>query len=757
MDYRRSITAVIGLSLALSACSSGGGSIPSASAVSPVAPSQHAIQKATFEAFVPNTARSAALHHRSPDYISPGSNGLLVTAAAQSAPGTVLATSAVDISASSTACVPTTGGRLCTFTIPAPGGADFFDVAAYDQAPVNGAIPAGANKLSEGFVDETIVLGTTNTIAVTLDALIAGLKLGPIPSSGLATTALTAPIPIQALDAQGYTIVTGTADQAATNPTTADVYTTPLTLTLTETLAAGDTSHVSLLEDGTKATATPVTSGSTVTTTLTTNVSSHLFSFSYDGAALPGYSLTIALSTTQSGVGTVTALFAPLFVSGGTSPYVTTTNGLPAIQFTQPGQTAPLTISEAGAPTFTLTEQTAGGSCAQTPPASYDASGTLATTNGVTTATFTALGTAGGPCTFTLSDGSTTLSIPVTLTITGTSTTVPGAYVFMTDFSTGNILEFDRRATGTTATTGPTSPVPLNVNPPSVSGLTSPGDIKVDTTTKALVVSDSSNDTISIFKTFPFTTAPDVVLGLTGYSPIGFSIDEVHGNLYVAVTPTGGAVAEGKRRRPAVVNGAAAGLIEIANYASLASGSVTPTAVVPLSASPENVEDVATDGTDIFLATQQGLYIYATAGLSAASAPVASFSYLSGFSDALDSHGNLYVGQPGTGPSAGIVVYSHATLATAIANGGDSTAPYDTSITLGGADIANEYVDSSGNVFFTTDNDGTDPGYLQYSPLTDSSGALTLTAQQQRYVVGAAEGQPPTASMIVGAAGITLY
>ncbi len=127
----------------------------------------------------------------------------------------------VDLSATSGNCVPAPGGgRTCTATVNAPVGADTFTEIMYAGANGTGAA------LSQNTTSATIVAGQANSVAITLEGIVASIGLAlanPTPQIGVATTtALT----VTFKDASGAAIV-GTAP-----------FTQPITLTDSDTTGA---------------------------------------------------------------------------------------------------------------------------------------------------------------------------------------------------------------------------------------------------------------------------------------------------------------------------------------------------------------------------------------------------------------------------------------------------------------------------------------------------------------------------------------
>jgi virginiamycin B lyase len=169
-----------------------------------------------------------------------------------------------DVTAASKLCQAASGGgRTCTIAVSAPAGNEDFTVTAYDQP--NGA----GNVLATGAVQATLAAGQTQTVAVTFAGTIATLRLALQNPYLPAGTAATTNVVVQALDADGNTIL-GTYPQPVT-------------------LADADTSGKTTLST------TSVTSASATVT------------LAYSGALRTSATIT----ATSSGVAVASAVFAP--------------------------------------------------------------------------------------------------------------------------------------------------------------------------------------------------------------------------------------------------------------------------------------------------------------------------------------------------------------------------------------------------------------------------------------------------------------
>jgi NHL repeat len=153
--------------------------------------------------------RHRGLHAR---YISAATKGMTLAIV-----GPTNLTQAINLTPSDQRCtgIPLT----CTIAIPLVTGSYGATVTTYDQAPVNGTIPAGANELSLAHnISFSVTSGKANTFNVTLDGVPSSIVVGGFPGA-LLGTAFSSPqaFSVTVKDADGFTIV-GT-------------YGTPVTLT----------------------------------------------------------------------------------------------------------------------------------------------------------------------------------------------------------------------------------------------------------------------------------------------------------------------------------------------------------------------------------------------------------------------------------------------------------------------------------------------------------------------------------------------
>ena len=267
MRTRNTSPYALALLLALSACSSSG-----TSSLAPTAQSDGKTPAQTVLRIVVPAITGSALAHRHPLFVASGTAGVLIQTYAQSdtTHATLLGSTATDISSGSAACSATTGTpRTCSVSFAAPPGPDQFVVTSYDAAPVGGAF-TGAHQLGAAVANQTITSGTTNTISVTIDGVLASITVSAAYQSVRGTAPSSQTIVINGLDADGNIILTDAYVNASGNaapialalaPNTGNVFTLG-----TATLAAPSPTGVNLACSGTAATA--------FTTTLTATAGS---------------------------------------------------------------------------------------------------------------------------------------------------------------------------------------------------------------------------------------------------------------------------------------------------------------------------------------------------------------------------------------------------------------------------------------------------------------------------------------------------
>jgi virginiamycin B lyase len=171
-------------------------------------------------------ARAAAGKYRTPSYVSPSTQSMSI-AINGGAPTNV------NLGTGSPNCIgePATS---CTASASAPAGLDTIAVALWDN--VGGA----GNVLSTKTITQTIYANSTNTIGLTLNAVVSGIALvlgSPSVPAG-ATTSL--PLTVNALDAKNNIIVgPGTYVDANGNPLAINLTATQTTPTVQSPYTAG--------------------------------------------------------------------------------------------------------------------------------------------------------------------------------------------------------------------------------------------------------------------------------------------------------------------------------------------------------------------------------------------------------------------------------------------------------------------------------------------------------------------------------------
>lgn len=376
----RWIAVVVGVAL-LAGCSGGGG----AKALLPTAPGAPGAPAGPVGSMhltlsIPLASRAGA-NRKHPAFIVAATNGLDIDAT--NAAHAVVADTSYDVSATSPSCTTSGGLRTCSLTFQIQTGGPYtFTLTSYDQAPVGGVVPAGANVLAVGVMtDATVAEGVPNTFTATLEGTPAAPSFSTARNVGLQNGTTThVAIPVGVKDASGTSIV--------------GAYSSPLTASVTD--SGG---HTTLSIDG------GATKAASVQLASSTDAAG-LVEY-YDGGGGTGYGATIDVS----GAGTTTASSAlDAFGITGTVGFGTPTYATSAATFTAPSQQLLLSPFEHGfAGTFSESDTCAG--FLTTAPAGSD----YHLTSIAPTAS----------CHVDFSDGTSTFAVPITVTTTGGSIGIP--------------------------------------------------------------------------------------------------------------------------------------------------------------------------------------------------------------------------------------------------------------------------------------------------------------------------------------------
>lgn len=159
---------------------------------------------------------------RSPRYVSSATNSLSIA--------TTAGTSVVGLGASSPNCTAASGGRNCTISVQFPPGTNVpFTARTFASADGSGT------PLSITVASTTIVANTTNTLNLTLNAVVNALQVAISPASFTSGQAGTASVTTTVLDAANQIIVVGSNNLVDQNNS-------PVTVTLADSDASGITS-----------------------------------------------------------------------------------------------------------------------------------------------------------------------------------------------------------------------------------------------------------------------------------------------------------------------------------------------------------------------------------------------------------------------------------------------------------------------------------------------------------------------------------
>lgn len=241
--------------IALASCGGGGG----AGGPAPSTPGPSS-GLATFSLAIP---RSASAHVRRPRYVS-SATGSVTFAPAGSASTTIA------LSVATPGCTSSASGLACALTISLPVGTTLVRVSTYAAADGSGM------PLSTTAVSVTVVAGAVNSVAFTLDGVVASLAVAIVPAAFTNGIASSAAVTVNALDAAGKIILAPGAYVDANDA--------PLAITLSNSDTSGAT-HLST------ATVTAPTSG---------------IILSYNGAAIA----SATIGATAPGLGATSATVA---------------------------------------------------------------------------------------------------------------------------------------------------------------------------------------------------------------------------------------------------------------------------------------------------------------------------------------------------------------------------------------------------------------------------------------------------------------
>lgn len=237
----------------LTGCGGGGGS----SAPVPGAAPPRGTTAVTVRIDVPLTGAAST---RRPAYVSPATQSLAF--AVETSGGQVIGASSVNLTPASAACQTVTALGVATLTcsvsVPVPltaSGTYTLATATFDQPQTQQCSPAGTpqcagNVLSAALIAASLQLNASNVVSIVLGGLAAGFAVTPVPNGFISgdVTGLhvwgpqAQTLVVQALDADGYTIVGSgapTIAMSAASPNVAVTAGAPGTFAIAATLTGG--------------------------------------------------------------------------------------------------------------------------------------------------------------------------------------------------------------------------------------------------------------------------------------------------------------------------------------------------------------------------------------------------------------------------------------------------------------------------------------------------------------------------------------
>jgi NHL repeat len=211
------VTLVFLAAALLSACSATGGVGPMTPQTQSAFNSAHSAD-GTLVIALRLPRESSTQRNVHPRYISPATKGMTLDF---TGPSSLL--EAVNLTSSDSHCRGTP--LTCTIDVVLPAGKYTGTVSTFDQAPIHGRIPTGANLLSTArHLRFTIVQGKSTHLRLALDGVPSSIVVGGFPNASTGTALSNQPFNVTAEDADQFIIV-GT-------------YTTPISLSDSDTSGA---------------------------------------------------------------------------------------------------------------------------------------------------------------------------------------------------------------------------------------------------------------------------------------------------------------------------------------------------------------------------------------------------------------------------------------------------------------------------------------------------------------------------------------
>jgi serine/threonine-protein kinase len=216
---RHSLRSAVLVTAAVLLCSCGGAggtkTSPLANAGLPAGPAASGHASAQFTIVIPQATQTAAL--RRVQYVSPATQSMTINVTGTGSTATPSGfPQTVNLTPTSTGCTSTLAGTQCTLSVALVAGTYVATISTSDQANGAGNVLSAAQA-----VPFTIVVGTTNAIALTLGGIPAHIAVTPLApgylrgsASGLKLYgAATLPLVVETLDADGN-VITGPGSPA---------------------------------------------------------------------------------------------------------------------------------------------------------------------------------------------------------------------------------------------------------------------------------------------------------------------------------------------------------------------------------------------------------------------------------------------------------------------------------------------------------------------------------------------------------------
>jgi virginiamycin B lyase len=175
----------------------------------------------------PQSAKAAGIHvkvmisvpnpsHAASKFVTAATRGIFILVYPHKTRTNPTTRDIASIAAGAPDCAPGKTARKCSIalTIPTPARYDFV-LQTYDAAPKNGSFPKTAKLLGSGVVGEVVSAKHPNVVNAVVDGVVANITLELATTATHAIDPVSQPATVQAFDADGNAIITGSYVNAA--------------------------------------------------------------------------------------------------------------------------------------------------------------------------------------------------------------------------------------------------------------------------------------------------------------------------------------------------------------------------------------------------------------------------------------------------------------------------------------------------------------------------------------------------------------